>query len=323
MVLDVEDVDCLGDARQVVKLSQIAAQRRVVPDLPEIALEVPEIDGIETDESGEQAPVGFCQSLADEEALIPEPRLEPVQRLEQLPEGLFIGLLRSRKTGAIDAIVDRSIDAIIDLVDLRLEAAWIIVALRGADAIEGAVEHADDFRRFVVDDGVRFLVPKDWHRDPAAIVRTRLDVEFAKLARAEDRVGNDAGAGIEGPAALAEEPVNDGERDHALETFKPSEDEGAMRPRAGKRDDEVIAVGLRLEAGGAAGSRFSAGRDPIAERRVGPHEMARRVVREVALSPYSVDERAHVCPRFRDAPKWRARSGTRRTTGSRASALAG
>src|ERR1700677_1956047 len=54
MVLDVEEIDRLGDARQVVKLSQIAAQRRVVPDLAKIALEVPEIDGVEADQGGEQ-----------------------------------------------------------------------------------------------------------------------------------------------------------------------------------------------------------------------------------------------------------------------------
>src|ERR1700683_3423238 len=84
MVLDVEEVDCLGDARQVVKLSQIAAQRRVVPYLAKIALEVPEIDRVEADQGGEQAPVRFRQSLAHEEALASESRLEPVERLAQL-----------------------------------------------------------------------------------------------------------------------------------------------------------------------------------------------------------------------------------------------
>src|ERR1700678_4573866 len=86
MVLDVEEIDGLSDARQVVKLSQIAAQRRIVPYLPKIALEVPEIDRVEADQGGEQAPVGFRQSLAHEEALASESRLEPVERLEQLPE---------------------------------------------------------------------------------------------------------------------------------------------------------------------------------------------------------------------------------------------
>ena len=69
VMLDMEEVDRLGDARQVVKLAQIAAQRRVVPDLPKIALEVPEINRVEADQGGEQAPVGFRQPLADEEAL--------------------------------------------------------------------------------------------------------------------------------------------------------------------------------------------------------------------------------------------------------------
>src|SRR6185437_9864919 len=126
--------------------------------------------------------------------------------------------------------------------------------------------------------------------------RPRLDIEFAELACAEDRIGNDARAGIEGPAAFDEEPVDDRERDHALETFQPAEDQGAMRPRAGERDDEVIAAGLRPEAANPARSCVSAGRDPVAERRVGAHEMTGRIVRKVAVAPDSVDEMAHVHP---------------------------
>src|ERR1700722_3003662 len=145
MVLDVEEVDGLGDARQVVKLPQIAAQRWVVPDLAMIALEVSEIDWVEADKGGEEAPVSFRQPLADEEALAGEPGLEPVQSLEQLQERLFIGRLRGGETGAIDPIVDRSIDAVVDLVDLRPEAGRIIVPLSRAHPVEGAIEHADDF----------------------------------------------------------------------------------------------------------------------------------------------------------------------------------
>ncbi len=133
VMLDVEEVDRPGYSRQVVELLQVAAERRVIPDLAKIALEMAEIDWIEADERGEQAPVRLRQPLADQEALAREPRLEPVERLEQLPERFFVGLLRGGETGAIDAIVDRSINAVVDLVDLRLKAARAIVALRRAD----------------------------------------------------------------------------------------------------------------------------------------------------------------------------------------------
>ena len=59
MVLDVEDVDGLCDARQMVKLPQVAVQRRIVPNLATIALELPEITRVESDQGGEQALVSF------------------------------------------------------------------------------------------------------------------------------------------------------------------------------------------------------------------------------------------------------------------------
>ena len=126
------------------------------------------------------------------------------------------------------------------------------------------------------------LVPEHRHGDAAAVVGPRLDIEFAQPLRAEDRIGNDARAGLEGPAALAQQPVDDRERDHALEALEPAEDERAMRPRAGERDDEMIAAGFGLEAADAARPRLAARGHPVAERRVGADEMAGPVVREVA-----------------------------------------
>src|SRR5271154_6818616 len=156
------------------------------------------------------------------------------------------------------------------------------------------IEHADDLGRFIVDDRARLLVPQHRNRDAAAVVGARLDIELAKLARAEDRIGNDAAAFVEGPPALGQEPVDDRERDHALESLEPAEDEGAVRPRAGERNDEMIAARLGLEPTGAARPRLAARRHPIAERRVWPDEMTRPVVRKVTLrTPCSLQEFAH------------------------------
>ncbi len=148
---------------------------------------------------------------------------------------------------------------------------------------------------FVVDDRARLLVPQDRHGDTAAIVGPRLDIEFAQGARAEDRIRNDAAPFVESPAALAEQPMDDRERDHALKGFEPAEDEGAVGPRAGERNNEMIASGLSLVAACAGRPRFAARGHPVAERRVGPHEAPRPVVRKVALgAPHPLQKIAHV-----------------------------
>ena len=68
VVLDVEEVDGLGHARPVIEFAQIALQGGIVADLPQVALEVAEIDGVETDQGGEEPPIGLGQSCAAEEA---------------------------------------------------------------------------------------------------------------------------------------------------------------------------------------------------------------------------------------------------------------
>ena len=141
--------------------------------------------------------------------------------------------------------------------------------------------------RMISDNSLLTIVPVFLSQSTGTVTRPlivgpRLDIEFAQLLRAEDGIGNDARPRIEGPAALGQKPMDDRERDHALEPFEPAEDEGAVRPRAGERDDEVIAARLRLEAAGAARPGFPARGHPVAERRVGADEMAGRVVGEVA-----------------------------------------
>ena len=83
VTLDVEEVDRLGDARPMIELAEIAAQRRIVPDLPQVALEVAKIDGIEADQRGEQPPVASVSRSPHKERLVRQPRLQPVERLEQ------------------------------------------------------------------------------------------------------------------------------------------------------------------------------------------------------------------------------------------------
>jgi len=64
VVFDMLEVGRFLHARPLVKLACKAPQVRVVGDAPDIALEMPVIDGIEANECGEQPPVRFGDALA-------------------------------------------------------------------------------------------------------------------------------------------------------------------------------------------------------------------------------------------------------------------
>ena len=64
VVLDMLEVCRLPHAWPLIKLTREAPQIRVVGDAPDIALEVPMIDGIEADQRCEQPPIRFGDALA-------------------------------------------------------------------------------------------------------------------------------------------------------------------------------------------------------------------------------------------------------------------
>ncbi|MNP68630.1 hypothetical protein D3C76_1646110 [compost metagenome] len=64
MVLDVGEVHRLGDPRPLINLPQPVRQVRIIGNAPQVALEVPVIHRVETNQRGEQADVRFGQVLA-------------------------------------------------------------------------------------------------------------------------------------------------------------------------------------------------------------------------------------------------------------------
>src|SRR3546814_15882852 len=66
--LDVVEVDRRGHAGLLVEVAQVVPQARVVGQAPDVALEMPVIDGIEAQQRGEQAPVGLGLALAHQVA---------------------------------------------------------------------------------------------------------------------------------------------------------------------------------------------------------------------------------------------------------------
>src|SRR5262249_62336087 len=72
----------------------------------------------------------------------------------------------------------------------------------------------------------------------------------------------------EGPALRAQPRHGIGDGDGAVELLERAVDQRAVRPRTAVGDVEVVASGLRLEAGGAVGG------DAVAEAAVGALELA-------------------------------------------------
>ena len=138
------------------------------------------------------------------------------------------------------------------------------------------------------------LVPKHRHGDAAGIGGIGLGVDLVQEIEAVKRVAGGAVLGQERPAVLAHEMMHDRDRDDVFELLQLAEDQRAVRPRAGERDVEVVAAGLRLEAARAAFGRLAVGRDPVAPLRLRADELAARFPGVVpAVRPFSVDQQSH------------------------------
>jgi hypothetical protein len=89
-----------------------------------------------------------------------------------------------------------------------------------------------------------------------------------------------------GPA-LAFRQVAFEERNRRFEALQRAHQDSAVRPRAGRRGDQLIAPRFGLEAGRAVA------RDPIAEHRIRPQELPAAAGRRVVVEPGAVDQHAH------------------------------
>jgi len=64
MSFDVVEVDCVGDAVDLVEISQVTEQVGIVGNASKVALEMAVVDGVEPHQRGEQSDVGFGELIA-------------------------------------------------------------------------------------------------------------------------------------------------------------------------------------------------------------------------------------------------------------------
>ena len=106
MALDVIEVDGLAETALLKQIARVGPKMRVVDDSPQVALEVAEVDAVETHERGEETDVRLGQLAVHEVPLRREAGLHPVEPLEERIDGCLVRLLRGREPGLVDAVID-------------------------------------------------------------------------------------------------------------------------------------------------------------------------------------------------------------------------
>ncbi len=91
----------------------------------------------------------------------------------------------------VNAVVDIVVSPIIDSFDLLLKVGGEEIefgVLFGEEVVKFVVEHPDDLRGFVGDDGLVLFVVEGGDCEAAAIVRIDVEIDVAKVAKAMKRV---------------------------------------------------------------------------------------------------------------------------------------
>src|SRR5262249_344718 len=274
MPLDVIDADGLSYSWHLIEITGVIPQIRVVGDPPEIAFEMTVVDGVNPHERGEYAPVRFSQLPPGEETLPRQPFFDLVESLENPVSRFLVSRLAGGETRTINPVIDIGIDHVVDGIDLTAQLSRIIVRALNRECAQSRVEHADDFRRFVNEDRWARLVPQRRDRNRGGVVWIGKQIDFGKRRFAVHRIGRATASSAEFPSSFSVERLGDGDRDGGLELLERAEDQGAMRPGAGRGYVEVIAAGFRGKSAFAGRTRAAVARHEIAKDRCWPDEPA-------------------------------------------------
>ncbi len=117
MSFDVVGMERRGDRAGLIEVADIAEKIGIVGYPPDIAFEMTDIDKVETQQRRQQPDVGLGEAIAAQVAAVGQPLLKKIERLEQRADRLLISLLSRREARAVDAVVQRRVDARIERVD--------------------------------------------------------------------------------------------------------------------------------------------------------------------------------------------------------------
>lgn len=200
-----------------VQLAHPAVQVRVPgADVAQVALEVLHVHGIEAHDGRVQPDVGLGQAGAE---VVRTPPFAVVQRQvglgavegpEEGGDGFLVGRGGGGEAGLVDAVVDLVVGPFVSSVDFGAEGLRVEVdggVVRGEEAVEGGVEHAEDLRGLVGDDARGLGVVEGGHQEAAVVGGVLGEVNVAEVGEVRvDGVWAHVGAG-EGLVGRGEAPA--------------------------------------------------------------------------------------------------------------------
>ncbi len=292
---DVVHEDRVRHARHLIQRARVIPQIRIIDDAAAVALEVAVIDRIEPHQRGEQTPVGLGHAVAHQEALVRQPLLQPVERIEQRVDGIFVGFLRGGETGFVDAVIHRVINPRIHGLDGLAQVFGPEIQRVAGNFVESRIKHPDDFRAFIRHDGRAFLVPQDRHRDAPGHQRIGAGIDLVQEVEIEQPVARRAGEIVaQFPAVRQHVGMHDRDVDVILQPLERPENKRAVRPGAGIGHIQVVAPAFSLETTLARGSGRTVRRDPVAPAGFAALEFSARAFGIVPfVMPAAVDKSTH------------------------------
>ena len=159
----------------------------------------------------------------------------------------------SRRSRTVDAVVDLGVDPLVDLVDLG--AQRLRVELRSTVAVIGRPlgrQVQCHLREVVSDHSSARHVDDRGDSDALRIVGEAGEVRVLQTGNLQHRV-DAAGVEIESPAALVMGWPAKPNGENIFQSQQPPDDDRAVGPRAGSRDDQPIPARLHRVAVAAVG----------------------------------------------------------------------
>lgn len=112
------EVHRFTDARPIQHAAAESAQLGIVGKPAQIAFEDAVIGDVEAHQRYEKPDIALGGMIGEQKRPALELPLDPVEAGKNIGKSLFIGDLRGGETGAVDAVVEIGIDAIVESIDL-------------------------------------------------------------------------------------------------------------------------------------------------------------------------------------------------------------
>lgn len=244
MTLDVVEIGGGAETRDLIEVTGISPQVLELGEPLPIAVEGAVVSGVEAHQRHPQAHVGIGDVVTQQEAAGGEPLLNTVQGREEFLIGLLVGLLGAGEATAVDAIVDRGEDMLVEGIDLL--ALLDRVEIGGVGGLQRSPLHLEvggELRVVIVDHLASRDLDDGRQGGAAGEPWVSRQVCLTQLVDAEHRV-EAGGVEVELPPVLAADRVDHTDADGSLQPQHLSHDQLPMRPRAQLADDEAVASGL-------------------------------------------------------------------------------